>query len=126
MSNDFVKEKIVLNNNQKQKLFHIITKDSCNQEQIISECYEPRHQVVFKDKNDKVIGDIEICFTCNNFKISYSFGNAKYFCLDDIRLFLWKAGIKYFINDDHKGKKTEEEFKEIKRVYNTLPKKVKT
>ncbi|WP_445722682.1 hypothetical protein [Flavobacterium sp.] len=124
LSNDFIKERIVLSENQKTKLFNLIAKDSCNSDQLIADCYNPRHQIVFKDKKDNVIGDIEICFSCGNIENSKSIGEAKYYCLEDMRLFFWNLGIKYFINDDHSGIQTEEEQKEIERIYRTLPKKV--
>lgn len=125
LSNDFIKERIVLNENQKSELYKLIIKDSCNREQLVSDCYNPRHQIVFKGNDDKVLGDIEICFSCGNIETSKSIGEAKYFCLDYMRIFFEEIGVKYFINDDDGGRKTEEEQKEIERIFRTLPKKIK-
>ena len=122
ISNDFVKENIKLNDKQKLELFNLITKDSCKTEQNPSECYNPRHAIFFKDNENKVLGSIEICFDCDEFNHSESLGNAKYYCYDDMRMFLYNVGIRYFINDDHSGKMTEDEFSEIERIYKTLPK----
>ena len=122
MSNDFIKEKIKLNDKQKLELFNLITKDSCKTEQNPSECYNPRHAIFFKDKVNKILGSIEMCFDCDDFNHSESLGNAKYYCYDDMRMFLYDVGIRYFINDDHSGKMTEDEFSEIERIYRTLPK----
>lgn len=124
LSNDFIKERIVLSEIQKRELFNLISKDSCNSKQLIADCYNPRHQIVFKDEKDNVIGAIEICFSCGEIKSSKSIGEAKYYCLEDMRLFFWKVGIRYFINDDHYGIQTAEEQKEIEKIYRTLPKKV--
>lgn len=122
ISNDFIKENIKLNNKQKLELFNLITKDSCKSEQNPSECYNPRHAIFFKDNENKVLGSIEICFDCDEFNHSESLGNAKCYCYDDMRMFLYNVGIRYFINDDHRGNKTEEEYSEIERIYRTLPK----
>ena len=54
ISNDFIKEKIRLNNRQKLELFNLITKDSCKTQQSPSECYNPRHAIFFKDKVNKI------------------------------------------------------------------------
>jgi hypothetical protein len=122
ISNDFIKENIELNDRQKLELFNLITKDSCKTEQSPSECYNPRHAIFFKDKVNKILGSIEMCFDCDDFNHSESLGNAKYYCYDDMRMFLYDVGIRYFINDDHSGKMTEDEFSEIERIYRTLPK----
>ena len=122
ISNDFIKEYIKLNDRQKLELFNLITKDSCKTEQSPSECYNPRHAIFFKDKVNKILGSIEMCFDCDDFNHSESLGNAKYYCYDDMRMFLYNVGIRYFINDDHSGKMTEDEFSEIERIYRTLPK----
>lgn len=122
ISNDFIKENIKLNDRQKLELFNLITKDSCKTEQSPSECYNPRHAIFFKDKVNKILGSIEMCLDCNDFNHSESLGNAKYYCYDDMRMFLYNVGIRYFINDDHSGKITEDEFSEIERIYRTLPK----
>lgn len=122
LSNDFVKEKIVLSEVEIKKLFSLITKDSCRSNQLIADCYNPRHQIFFKGGNNEVLGDIEICFSCGNIESSKSIGEANKYCLEDMRLFFWEAGIKYFINDDHKGLKTEQEQIEIQKIYKTLPK----
>ena len=122
ISNDFIKENIKLNDRQKLELFNLITKDSCKTEQSPSECYNPRHAIFFKDKVNKILGSIEMCLDCNDFNHSESLGNAKYYCYDDMRMFLYNVGIRYFINDDHSGKMTEDEFSEIERIYRTLPK----
>lgn len=122
ISNDFIKEKIKLNNRQKLELFNLITKDSCKTEQSSSECYNPRHAIFFKDKENKILGSIEMCLDCDEFNHSESLGKAKYYCYDHMRMFLYNVGIRYFINDDHSGKMTEDEFSEIERIYRTLPK----
>ena len=122
ISNDFIKENIKLNDRQKLELFNLITKDSCKTEQSPSECYNPRHAIFFKDKVNKILGSIEMCLDCDDFNHSESLGNAKYYCYNDMRMFLYNVGIRYFINDDHSGKMTEDEFSEIERIYRTLPK----
>ena len=122
LSNDFIKEHIKLSDRQKLELFNLITKDSCKILQNPSDCYNPRHAIFFKDEGNKTLGSIEICLDCDDFNHSESLGNAKYYCYDDMRMFLNNIGIRYFINDDHFGKKTEEEYSEIKSIYRTLPK----
>ena len=122
ISNDFIKENIKLNDRQKLELFNLITKDSCKTQQSPSECYNPRHAIFFKDKVNKILGSIEMCLDCDDFNHSESLGNAKYYCYNDMRMFLYNVGIRYFINDDHSGKMTEDEFSEIERIYRTLPK----
>lgn len=122
ISNDFIKEKIKLKDKQKSKLFNLTTKDSCGIKQHFSECYNPRHAIFFKDNKNKVLGSIEICLDCDVFNHSESIGRATIYCHDDMRMFLYNVGIRYFINDDHRGNKTEEEYSEIERIYRTLPK----
>ncbi|RAK25319.1 hypothetical protein B0I03_101493 [Flavobacterium aquaticum] len=62
---------------------------------IAAACYDPRHAIIFYDKNDVIIGNIEICFECNNVSSSknlYSIGRSASNQMDLFK----KFGITYF------------------------------
>lgn len=65
-------------------------------------CYEPRNAFIFLDRNDKVLGFIEICFGCDHLRTSDKridigdYCEQKYELLKDI---FRESGIKYGITE---------------------------
>lgn len=65
-------------------------------------CYEPRNAFIFLDKDNKVLGFIEICFGCNHLRTSDKkinigdYCEQKYGLLKDI---FRESGIKYGITE---------------------------
>jgi hypothetical protein len=73
-----------------------------NQQEWIAFCYEPRNAVVFLDKNEKVIGYVEICFECHGHKIQPE--DLKTYIPFTVSFEMMKqifmaAGIKYGMNE---------------------------
>jgi hypothetical protein len=61
-------------------------------------CYEPRNGIVFVGKSDNILGYIEICFDCQQYKIEPRTMVIGDFCsekMDAIQGIMQKAGIKY-------------------------------
>ena len=68
--------------------------------EVAAACYDPRHAIIFYDKNNVIIGNIEICFDCNNVSSSknlYSIGKTASNQLDLFK----KFGITYFGEEEN-------------------------
>jgi hypothetical protein len=68
--------------------------------EVAAACYDPRHAIIFYDKNNVIIGNIEICFECNNVSSSknlYSIGKTASNQLDLFK----KFGITYFGEEEN-------------------------
>jgi hypothetical protein len=65
-------------------------------------CYDPRNAIIFLDKNNKVLGFIEICFGCNRLRTSDKrigigdYCDKKYALIKEI---FCDSGIKYGITE---------------------------
>ena len=88
----YLRNRIVLSSSQVKELQAGFKKGYYN---IAAACYDPRHAIIFYDKNDVIIGNIEICFECNNVSSSknlYSIGRSASNQMDLFK----KFGITYF------------------------------
>ncbi|MCU0350426.1 MAG: hypothetical protein MUF43_06280 [Flavobacterium sp.] len=88
----YLRNRIVLSNSQIKELQAGFKKGYYD---IAAACYDPRHAIIFYDKNDVIIGNIEICFECNNVSSSknlYSIGRSASNQMDLFK----KFGITYF------------------------------
>jgi hypothetical protein len=103
----YLRNRIILDDSQIKKLKKGLS--SCEPVYIISDCYLPRHAIIFYDKNDNIFGFIELCFDCNGY---ISSPNLKF--LSDCALrqedLFKEFGITYFSD-------TEQEMKELKRKW---------
>lgn len=116
----YLRNKIVLNDNQTLKLKKSLVKTKVKIEER-ADCYDPRHVIVFYKENEEILGYVEICFSCINTKSSE---NLKF--LEDKMLFqceLFKEfGITYFEDT----KEEEEEEIRLREEYNKeMQKKLK-
>lgn len=104
----FLRNKIVLNDNQTLKLKKSLVKTKVKIEER-ADCYEPRHIIVFYNEKDEIFGYVELCFECTGTSAS---NNLKF--LEDKILFqceLFKEfGITYF-------EETKEEKEEKVKFY---------
>ena len=97
-----IRDQIQLNQGDLKELFKILYKESCAGDEMTAACYDPRHAIVFYDKNKKAIGAIEVCFECLNSEVSAGIPNIV-FCFDRIgklQAFMKIRGVKYFGDDD--------------------------
>jgi hypothetical protein len=62
-----LKNKISLSKNEISKIKNSLFRKNLS---LPYKCYNPRHSIIFYDKNDIVIGYIEICFECSQVKCS--------------------------------------------------------
>jgi hypothetical protein len=88
----YLRNRIVLSNSQIKELQAGFKKGYYDYS---AACYDPRHAIIFYDKNDVIIGNIEICFECNNVSSSknlYSIGRSASNQMDLFK----KFGITYF------------------------------
>lgn len=95
-----IKERIILDKNQVLELTKIMASDACEPEEMPAACYMPRHLIIFKNKDDKIIAYNEFCFTCIGSRNSKNIDNYQKFCLGDIKQFFKKVGIKYFVENE--------------------------
>jgi hypothetical protein len=83
---------IILNYSHKGKFYAISD----------AKCYEPRNAILFLDKNDKVLGFIEICFGCDHLRTSDKRIDIGDYCTqkyDLIKDIFRESGIKYGITE---------------------------
>jgi hypothetical protein len=104
----FIREKIVLNKDQEKELLNLMVCDTCIPEEVQSACYMPRHMIVFRDKENKIVGYNEFCFDCIGSRNSENLNDFQKFCLGDMHDLFAKFGIKYF---KQTPKQEKEEFK---------------
>ena len=63
-------------------------------------CYFPRNAIIFNDNKGNLLGYIEICFECNNFKLSdekIKVGKDLKYNISHLKSFFKNAGIDYGI-----------------------------
>lgn len=94
----FIKEKIILNKNQQKELVNLMVCDTCIPSELPAACYMPRHLILFKHANNKILGYNEFCFECIGSRQSKNLENFQKFCLNDMSLLFKKFGIKFFGN----------------------------
>jgi hypothetical protein len=93
LKDKYLKNRISLNAQQIKKLKKSLSK--CEIKNWEAACYDPRHAIIFYDKNVKVFGQIEICFDCNS---SASSNNMLSFseCALGLKELFQEFGITYF------------------------------
>ncbi|HCQ12728.1 hypothetical protein [Flavobacterium sp.] len=89
----YLKNRIILNEEQIEILKKRLSK--CEIENWGAKCYNPRHAILFYDKNDKIYGYIEMCFDCNGSESSENF-KAFSGCALGLKETLKEFGITYF------------------------------
>ncbi|MCU0350956.1 MAG: hypothetical protein MUF43_09045 [Flavobacterium sp.] len=62
INDKYLKNKVTLTNNQISKLQKGLKGGYYD---YVAACYAPRHAIIFYDKDDVIIGNIEMCFDCN-------------------------------------------------------------
>ncbi len=103
---EYFEEQVELNNEQKNKLTDLIYNYGTNQENSdmwAAKCYIPRNAILFFDDSNKLIGFIELCFECNNYRTSSSDISININCDDKMILLkhqFEKAGIEYGVKTD--------------------------
>ncbi|MTH14352.1 hypothetical protein [Flavobacterium sp. LC2016-01] len=91
-----VKERVLLNSVLKSELLELMFQDSCRVEELPSDCYMPRHMILFRDQKNRIIGYKELCLSCKGFRESKNLENYNGFCFSQMEELFKKAGIKYF------------------------------
>ncbi|KFF05928.1 hypothetical protein [Flavobacterium reichenbachii] len=94
-----IKERVILNSVLKMELLQLMSQDSCKIEEFVSDCYMPRHMILFRDQKNRIIGYKELCLSCKGFRESKNLENYNGFCFSQIEELFKKAGIKYFDDD---------------------------
>lgn len=90
-----VKERLILNPNQIKELTTLL-EGTCSEEEAVAACYMPRHMILFRDKNNKIIAYNEFCFGCVGSRNSKNLEGYQNFCMSDMAQLFEKFGIKYF------------------------------
>lgn len=93
---DKIKERKVFSEAQSDSLFKFLFIEECPAFSSQAKCFDPRHAILFYDKNDKLLEYIEVCLECGTSEQSFSFNaicDQRTKKLVDI---FKQAGIKYF------------------------------
>jgi len=106
----FVKERVILSENQSSELIKLFCQDSCYVEQEVADCFDPRDMILFRDNKNKIIAYKEFCFGCSNSRGSENLAAFNDYCIGDIYMFINKLDI------DRKAVGQEEK-KIIKKKY---------
>jgi hypothetical protein len=76
----------------------LVNYDNENRESESASCYEPRNGIIFMDKDEKILGFVEICFDCLRYEVEPSNLTVKNFCLekfDVLKSIFKESGIVY-------------------------------
>ncbi len=92
-----IKERITLSADQTTTLFGILYKENCGDE-IVGNCFSPRHALIFYNDKDEPIGISEIDLECVSVSFSKDFTKYKLCESKNIKIkqFLKDIGITYF------------------------------
>ena len=94
-----VKESLILNQSQLNEL-SILLQETCYIPESVAACYMPRHLILFRDKNNRIIAYNEFCFDCVGSRNSKNLDNYQSFCMNNMAELFKKSGIKYFGNTE--------------------------
>lgn len=103
---DLFEEKVELSENQKNELTDLIYNFGNNHKNAVmwaAKCYMPRNAILFFDDNDKLFEFVEICFECNNYRLSTKKFDLNNNCAEKLYLLkdqFAKAGIRYGIEKE--------------------------
>ncbi len=84
----------ILYNTGYRGVFHLYSK---------ARCYEPRNAIVFEDDKGRGFAYIELCFACDQYRVSSKKVNAGDFCaekFDLLKAFFAQAGVKYGVESE--------------------------
>ena len=95
IKNEYIKEKIYLDQNQILKVKEVFKAGSFNDDDLTAMCYDPRHLLVFYNSKNEIIAYIEICFDCFNFDSSKNVEMFAEFAFN-LLPYLKEFGIKYY------------------------------
>lgn len=73
-----------------------MTCDTCNYQESVAACYEPRNLILFRNKKNQIIAYDEFCFECVGTRESENLIDFQKFCLSDMKQLFKNFGIKYF------------------------------
>jgi hypothetical protein len=97
-------ESVTLEKELSEKLLDILVNyDNPEDERLVLMCYDPRNAIIFMDKSDKILGYIELCFDCLDFKTEPKNIVMGGFCtekFDAIQGIFVAAGLKYGMKRD--------------------------
>lgn len=119
-----INEKVTLLKQQQIKELFYLIKIHCKNEGDVapfSACYMPRNLILFYNDKNKIIAHIELCFTCGTSNSSANLQENWDYCKDDVKVFLKKAGIKYFVDTEEMGNKERlflDSLKTAKKIVN--------
>jgi hypothetical protein len=65
LNDDKFKERVELNEEQKESLYQFLFEEECPVFSSVSKCYEPRHLILFYDKEGKLFNYFEVCLECS-------------------------------------------------------------
>ena len=97
-------DRVTLNIEQQEILFNTLYNTDCGPDIAVAGCFQPRHLIVFYDKNNYAFSYIEICFQCYQTRqpegINIIVGYLCYEKISDMIDLFKKVGITYALNKD--------------------------
>lgn len=120
IKDEYVRNKILLTKKQIKKLEKSLLKTKVEIDER-ADCFDPRHTIVFFNNHNKILGFINLCFSCLNSDSSKNLAFLSDKMLLQANLFK-DFGITYF----EETKEEREEFKEKRdKFYKELDEKLK-
>ncbi len=95
-SDSKIKERVWLNEEQADDLYEFLFEDECPFYGSMAKCYDPRHIVLFYDKEGKIFDYFEVCLECGGSKAGFEHNKVCMQRTGDLHEIFADAGIKYF------------------------------
>lgn len=108
-------DKVKIEKAQIEELFDMLYNFPC-ENALSAECFDPRHTLIFYDKEDKTFAQIRICLECNNMRVDD--GSIIDLCDNDrqaeaLKKFFKKAGVNYLGERKNQFQIFKDRYKEI-------------
>ena len=93
-----IKDRVILNEKLRQRLFNFLFIEKCPENYSVASCYDPRHCILFYNRKKEIFATIEVCLGCST---SYGSEGLNYneMCIErmeTLHKIFEDAGVKYF------------------------------
>ncbi len=95
-SDSKIKERAELNESQKNDLYEFLFEDDCPFYASVSKCYDPRHIVLFYDKEGNIFDYFEACLECGGSEAGFEHNEVCIQRTGNLIEIFAEAGIKHF------------------------------
>jgi len=93
-----IKDRVILNEKLRQRLFNFLFIEKCPENYSVASCYNPRHCILFYNSKKEIFAILEVCLSCST---SYGSEGLNYneMCIERMGILhkiFEDAGVKYF------------------------------